>query len=470
MTHLLCMMTAVLVQEPAALPPFKPMPIETVMSLVAEDLAVQPDVLRFQSRYFDLSDMPANMLEPAINSLLFWTNSVSSAGEIFPLTPVSRSDNRIFRVHIDQAAWTAEAWEKVAQLEPYYVDPITPSSAERKAYKDWSYIRQTIGNGIIRGSWFIVHASDTSLFLKEGQVKADNAPYYTLLYAKSKFKRKGVDVVGQPPDNVDEFRQAWEVNLDVLNRHNVDRGGVVDENDSIVAFRNRVLWRVRTPIGVYWQTFDVFNSVGGKDFIENPFPKEWDANEYIVQHAKGLQFYLLTNGKGERIEFADPRIAKDTTDPHIQIVRNARSCVTCHSEGIRPIRNELEPLLNNGVELKAKAGFAEKARVFYLNDLKKHIKRDQEDYSDGVLNCNGLTSEANTQQFQLMLKWYDAPITLEQAAFETGLPTEKFLEAISVTAKGRLGRLVTDKKPIPRNVWETGLFHEAAILCQQVKN
>lgn len=430
----------------------------------AEHLATVPEKYRSQTRYFDLSDVPRKLLPAATASLHFWCNSMSSGRHVNRPQPVPNTDNRLYWIYLDWYKWTPKAWEEVALEDPYFREPIVPSNSTGLYYLKAT----TVSNPIIRGSWFVYYSSDTSLFLKPGEVRADNAFYYRLLYAQSKFTRKKdgkeIEVKGEPPENETEFQQHWKVDLNILKDFPIDKGAIVDEGASGVALQNRVLWRVRTPIGHYWKTFDVFATVGDQDFVETLFPKKVDAGEHIAVDDKGAQHYLLTNGEGQRTEFADPRAARDRTDQHRGIVVTAKSCAICHSEGIRPFQDDLTKLLESGVDLRTKDYAAERIETFFLGNLERLVKRDNEDYSDFVAACNGLDTETNATQFNQFRSWYELPITLDQASRELGSTPVELEAALSRGTKGRLGRLTTDRRPIPRVTWERGLFQEAGLL------
>lgn len=473
-----------------------------VLERCAEHLATINEQDRCRIRYFDLSDVPRQQLSSMTAALFFGCNSASIAPTVSMPRPVANTDNRIFWIDLLWYRWTPEVWEKVSQEDPYFREPIIPSIST-----GLNYLReQTKANAVIRADWFLYYTYDTTQFLRRNATQADDAFYYQLLYGdleeerevKQKVKkpvtrRKQVPyqdrwgrtyyrweditedteeeiketkkVKGFVPRTAAEFEKVWKVDLAVLKDYPIDQGAVVDENRSIVAYNNRVLWRVRTPIGVYWRTFDVGRSVGEQDFIESPFPRVFDAGEHIIQDGKGAQIYFLTDGTGKRVEFGDPRVVRDTMSGEKTIVLTAKSCIHCHDSGILPMRNEIPRLKEIGADLRAiTPDRAERLRQFYLGNLQRLVKLDQDEYANFVQTCNGLTTQENAAQFSRARSWYAGAVTLTQGARELGCESKELSDALSIGTKGRLGRLILDGEPIPRLTWERGGYQEAGLL------
>jgi hypothetical protein len=475
---------------------------EYVVERCAEHLATLNESERINIRYFDMSDVPRAVLPAAVSSLLFGCNSASTAPITTPPQPVPHTDNRIFWIDLGWYRWAPEVWENISLEDPYFREPLIASTAT-----GWNYLRdQTKANAVIRGSWFMYYTYDTTQFLGRGATQADQAFYYQLIYGltereieidaqvtvnvkkqqtvqvRDRYNRlinqvQEVDVpqvqvqkvkklitVANAPQTAKEFEQFWKVDFELLKDWPIDQGAIVDEGRSAVAYQNRVLWRIRTAMGVYYRTFDVFRSVGDQDFVEGLFPKIYDAGEHIVQDAKGAQFYLLTDGAGKRVEFADPRLVHDSVSGN-RVLLTAASCIHCHDVGILPVRNEAVILRDNGVELKANTfERAERIKQFFLGNLQRLVEIDQNEYTEFIRTCNGLTPTENTAQFSRFRSWYFQPVTLIQAAREIGCEPLELADALATGTKGRLGRLALDGTPIPRPIWERGGYQEAFLL------
>jgi hypothetical protein len=476
-----------------------------VVERCAEHLSMVPPESKPFVRYFDGSAAPRALLPALTAALAFGCNSASSATVVSVPQPVPHADNRLFWIDLRWYRWTPEVWEQVAGEDPYFREPLVPSASPGLAT-----LKATSGNAVVRAGWFLAYTFDTTQFLKGADTKADDAFYYKLVYGtrteevtervtveRATVERRSVPVrtaagleyreqdvtVTRPvvetrktvvtraavPQTAAEFERFWKVDTKLLEEFPLDQGAVVDEGRSGVSLQNRTIWRVRTAIGSYWRTFDVLRSAGDQDFLENPFPREFDAGEHIALDAKGAQHYLLTNGKGERVEFGDPRVVHDTASGN-KVLLTAASCIHCHDAGILPVRNELEKIVELGADLKAYGPErALRLKQFYFGDLPRLIRNDQADYAAFVARCNGLSPQQNAAAFGRARSWYAQPVTLEQAAREIGCAPRELADALSVGTKGRLGRLALDGTPVPRTTWERGGYQEAFLLVLEAR-
>ena len=370
-------------------------------------------------------------------TLPFWIHSLSYASNI--KHPQKISDT-LYAIDIRDYNWTNEAWEKVSNLDPYFRKPMVNS-------EKYDYLRLNAGNAILRADWFIVHTSDVT---KQVDRDIKNPLYYELLYAKI-----GI------PKNIDEFRKAWGVDINkIRNLGSVLTGVMVDKGHSGVSRNNRQMFRSRTELGYYWETEDVKSIEGKKDYLENLRPdirpaEEKDAGEAITNNFLGLQTYMLVDGQGKRVEFADPTLVIDHSDAQDRRVRTSKSCVVCHSGGINIPVNSLQQKLNQGIEIRfGDRENANKYESFYLNpDFFLFVSDDRELYKRAIKRCNGLEPEQNVLAFQTLHDWYNSDIDINQAALEVGVTVEELKQKVSVTASGRLSDLVTNGK-IPREVWD----------------
>ena len=453
--------------------------VNEVLDLVAEDLAAQKlsgiDVSRL--RYVFLHSIPPHMRASTRSALPFWVNSMSRSDEVVPPQPVPNTEEMVYRLNIDDYEWTPEAWEKVSGQDPYLRAPVVQGQAI-------TFIKQNIGNGVVRADWFIYHASDPSLT----RTKADDAPYYVLTYARTKFtsQHQVRDTRGnttnkavveiRPPRNGQEFRDVWGVSLKDALDFRSDRGAVVNEGDSgkmtgtPVAFNARLLRYVNGKIGYYWQTFDNQASVGDRDYAENTQNFEGEANEYIVQGLNHLQFYFLSDGQGSRVEFADPRIVRDTTDNLHRPLRNGVSCAICHVVGINPFRSYVRQTTEDGVENHhTEQESLRRFNRFHLSNVDKIVQRNQEDYAEAVERCNGLTPQENAFQFHSFRTWYEKPLDKAQICRELACTVDELDASLSVGVKRRLNHLLITDTPVPRTTWESGLYAESALLLMEYR-
>lgn len=377
-------------------------------------------------------DGEIKLVDAAVLSFRFWIHSLSSAFNFVQPKQVSPT---LWAIDIRDYGWTPEAMEKVAQLDPYFREPWVTNNTASK-------LRLLARNSILRMDWFIVHSSNPTRQLDRG---IDVFPYYELLYA-----RHGI------PKTTDEMRKVWGFDNAQATEFRVLRGNVIDE--SIVALHNRQINRARTSTGYWWETNDVKDTVGGKDYVENLDPtirvKDKDAGEVIATNYIGLQVYGLFDAANNRIEFADNAIAVDGTDQRDKRVRTARSCVLCHPKGINHASNDIVKILDasilrvhDKVERNILDGF------FVNNNLTELINDDQLLYARAVKQANGLTPEVNTTYFGHLLEWYDKNINQEQAALEWGVSVDTLKEKLAPSTSARLLGLIKDI-PVTRASWE----------------
>jgi hypothetical protein len=469
--------------------------------------------------YFDFSDVPRGIHPQGIAALFFAANSSSTAPFTYRPKPVRNTDNRIYYADFRLFRWSDRVLEKISEEDPYYREPLISSAS-----KALQFVKATIGNKVLRAGWFVYYNGDTTEFLDKGETKADNAFYYQLVYGSNEVEKEvdedyDVKVTetytvyeqrevlvdyghyrryeyrsypvektrsrlvtrtrtvrkafpGAVPQNAREFQKFWRIDSALRDAADffADRGAVIDEDRSQVSYSNRIIQRVRTNLGTYTRTFDVFRTAGNQDFLETlPVPLRdkitFDAGEHIFQDSKGAQHYFLTAGKKEdRVEFGDPRVVRDQNSGHRLIVTTWKSCVSCHEQGLIPLQNEVEAIVKSGVRLNVRVDKFVEKNAFFLQDVNRLLKIDNDHYAEFVRECNGLTPQENARQYQRFRQWYAAPVGLEQAARECGAPVEEFKDAISVTTKGRVGRLLTDGRSIPRFTWERGLYQEAFLL------
>jgi uncharacterized protein (TIGR03000 family) len=281
----------------------------------------------------------------------------------------------------------------------------------------------------------------------------------------------------------DVAKYLKRVQIDTRNGAAVE-GGEIGKEGSIVARQNRLLLRIGTPFGAAWKTFDVAETSGEKDFIERPAEStalavvgklKYDAGELIASLPNGGQAYLLTDGKGRRIEVADNRFAIDRTDSKDVRVRTGGSCLVCHSQknGIIPPRNVIARNLAQGIDLKFRdTDEQDRVRGFFLGWDRK-LKFDQDNYLDLTQRTTGWDGAKLSAEFRAARDWYDAPVDAEQAARHVGVPLTTFkliASAVGAKPRGEGGGSTTRLKMliqgdvIPRKTWDKDWYRQVQLM------
>ncbi len=292
------------------------------------------------------------------------------------------------------------------------------------------------------------------------------------------------------PKNEKDWEKAFGIDVAKQfakdQRIDIDYGAVVQggqdipNGGSIVALHNRLLLTIPTPSGgAAMKTFDVNETSGRRDYAEEapnlPFGDiTFDAGELLAYLPNGGLAGFLTNAKGDRLETADNRFAKDTSDTMMDArVRNPGSCVICHAPAggyILP-RNLIEEMLKSGIDLKVKdkekrdriesfyLGWGDKVKAYttpYENLITKTTANKYDPKDVGWKPAKLVT------EFQNFRNWFDSPITAEQAAAEMGLEVEPFKVLCLKSPRARPAQLVQGGI-IPRRSWEIDAFREMGL-------
>jgi hypothetical protein len=311
-------------------------------------------------------------------------------------------------------------------------------------------------NPVLRADWFTAYASW--------------APIY-------------YNFIGLDPD------KGTEADVHKLARFDlklVERSLIAAVADSkIVTLHNRILHRYPTGQGYlggwFWASHDTNKGIDEEDYFaqvqtfRNP---KVEAKELIFSILNGLQGYAVVNAQGKLQNKADESIAVhgDKMPTRLQtktVFTGLRNCAMCHSAGIIPI--------DDGVRALSRGNFAafitdfcntnkttrtwEKSKQLELQlafeeafslPLEPVIQHDVAIYTATLAAVNGLKPAQNAQAFEDMLYDYlEAPITLEMAANEAGIPVETLKQALSegVNLHYTMPSLLAGR-PVARVAWE----------------
>lgn len=271
-----------------------------------------------------------------------------------------------------------------------------------------------------------------------------------------------------------DFEDLVGANLnESLRLRGVDKAAVVT---SSVARNNRLILRGGTlNSGYIWITRDSLKSVDDRQYAINLLNEKFDATEVIATLPNRLYVYFLTNGDLDRQDFAPPDIAIDSTAVD-KVVRNGRSCMICHSDGIRPIEDEVRKiteLLTNKAQVRLlvpdKKDYEQIVDLFGSN-LDKQVVRDSQVYADAVAETNGLDMRKNATQLGFYYDRYaETLLTKEMAARECGLTMEDFDKYIKLSTDNVVLGFTKDPiRPVRRDQWERS-FQEFMLLLITAK-
>lgn len=271
-----------------------------------------------------------------------------------------------------------------------------------------------------------------------------------------------------PPKENDLYK-SYLINETLLNTDpQLRKGGSV--LDSIVALHNRELQLLPSFYGrnekFIWRTFDTnVDNTGETSILENFVGTvKYQGREIIGSLPNGLHWYYLSNGAGNQVAVVPQDIAIDQrTDPKLKLkdrsVINAYKCTSCHGPvgGIQPFndvisRSILKPDVGLGVYKNN--NLKEAIEEYYLADLPKAFIDQQTSYNLTVKECNGLTSEQNSNNVNNLIESYNYDlVTPAQAIKELGIPQEEFRAICRKSGSPYLILLASDQ-PIRRSAFE----------------
>lgn len=177
-----------------------------------------------------------------------------------------------------------------------------------------------------------------------------------------------------------------------------------------------------------FQTFDSKIVAGKFDPIEHPIlgTAKYDGSEIIAGIPKSyageggaLQAYFLANGQDKAVDVAPVDLVKDSIGLRGPDIRNVIDCMSCHATGMQhPTVNAYRAYILGGAKIFADKATKRELERVYESPFVKELLRQDEDYAIAVRLVNGLSPEKNCANFQAVIKAYDGPVDLAQAARE----------------------------------------------------
>lgn len=364
-------------------------------------------------------------------------NSVSLGPVPIVPTPVETGDGTLVRVDLRDLGWETGKWDMLAAKYPYGYSPA--SNANLKALA----IDTRTDLPVMRTGWFMANA-----------LQPEN--YHTLMDLTENIRdlehRIGVDV----DRNIDAKR--------------VVRAGF-EEGASGVSDHNRMLERHDAANGgYYWKSYDFAGSRGlqslrlhphGPAELE-PLPEELvsfhhDGGEMIFSLPNGLQGYYLSDHKGQRIDRGPTQIVSFRERPigkGIEVI-NARSCVSCHSDGMIAKRDQMR----HSIEISPNFSIAQRDILLQMyppqDQLDAYFERDRAAFIK-ALQSIGATEKAPDGSLKSrsgpggaeIITWFadvhEDDLDADQLAAEFGMTPDEFTTAITRIKEPHVVRLALD--------------------------
>ena len=356
------------------------------------------------ARYFTLTHLynageTATVLEAYRNGLSKLVNSLSWGSTVTNPQPID-PQGTILYIDLRHYEWDVnDGWGQIEAAYPYHIrfEAPTQTALQTQLGRLQTEMKSNIPS--VHVDWFVATASTPPL-------------YHDLLSLpltdKELETRLGVDVARN-------LRDAPGVR--------VWRAGF---NNSGVSNNNRMVERHKSQHGAYWKSYDFAGSVGTQNIFTNPLDFTHDGGEVIFNLPNGLQGYYLVNASGLRLDEAPINIVSNpaASDP---TVRNGISCFGCHTEGMKPLEDEVRAV----IESHATPAY-DKAQALRLyvpqSEMDGRLQEDMVRYKTALQATGG--SVDDIEPIQRFHEVFQGPIDADYAAAVVGLETEAFLAQI----------------------------------------
>lgn len=429
---------------------------ESSVFFALADLKTIPPEQQQYIRYLSLHNIPAAKRDEYAKIVSFVVNSLGTRRKIYIPVFVGASEKTVIRLNIKDYDWNPESWEKLAREgsgprpfpEPYFHTLIVDKAEikfktitqkktvtkqveklvqvgvyqntgapyyEKRLVKEDVEIEEQIKvpieqkikkEKLASAPWINADVMADFIALTQSEapiVRADwFITYATLAPAYYNFLNLG--------NKVEDFEKLVFTDLKLAEKaRSQDRAVIVMSG---ISRNNRRVRRSPTFTGgYYWETFDVLNSIKGNKALLNLLDDKHDASEYIGTLPNGLQAYFLANGDGARQDEAPINIVLDNSAVD-RVVRSARSCIVCHSEGIKTIDDEVRALNkwnpnHDSIQLLiTKEQDAYKVQDLFGSDLERQVTKDMQIYQDAVALTNGMKTQALSKSYGLIYDNY----------------------------------------------------------------
>jgi hypothetical protein len=395
----------------------------TVRMLILQDLENARERTRPFLRYFTIAHLynagaSDTELQEYREGLFKLINSLSWNREIVVPQQIDKAGT-LFRIDLRDYSWTTSVWESIISAYPYGVrtpglEAIASITGSRLPY--------------IRADWFVAAASVPPLYH---------------------------DLLGLPK-SVQELEKLLGVNSsrNLEEEKNVVRAGV---RNSGVSQYNRTVERHVSVYGAYWKSFDFRSNLGNQNIFNDPLKLNPAGGEIIFNLPNGLQAYFLSDAAGRRIDVAPIDIVSDRNYPFDPVIRNGRSCMSCHFAGMKSIKDDVREVVQSQLNTNYDR---EKALALYAPQevLDRFVDEDIDRFRKAVekSGCKVAAGFQN-EQINALSQKFKAELNVKDAASEAGLESEEFVDRLRRSRRLDsigYGQLLVTNGGFKRDLWE----------------
>lgn len=462
-------------------------------------------------RYLDMHNIPPSARPTYYGIISVLLNSCIKERETMVLPAYGGPDNMLIRINLHDYGIDTKAWDILGAEDPYYhqfvrqQDVLTQETPELEWYKTGLFY----GGDTNKPEWKQRPKAVTSVTTPiKKKVLAGHLDFKAIgnlcvtLHTTFPILRADWFIVNMPMEphysnflgikTLSELKKFGGFD-DRADSTEVLASVVTSGSDGLcpsVAVNNRFLARRRTLWGGWWETYDFSSSTGSKNVINNFISflrdksvKNWkpkrDAAEYIVRAPTGLQWYMITDAEDKAIATGDINIVVDSLAIDAQ-VRNGRSCIWCHSNGINPFKSSFQNQVGPRMD-QSDLGFYDKdpkkaiiirqrvQDVFGTPNFDYLVKLDQAQYDCAVRKASGMGAADFAFAFRQAWDGYvNDRVDIVKACYELGVTEEELRMILGLRFEGRSNGVLIQALLVPpvairRDQWEES-FAEAALL------
>jgi hypothetical protein len=435
---------------------------DTILKAISTDIsssgAISSENRRF-IRYFSFvhlhnagwCDAEIEMFRQALSKTI---NSLSQETQIKPPVAID-AERLIFRVDISDYDWDrddgeaefrlsepsfyfrrnateiqqelakrfADRWEMIVDQNPYNVEFLGQTAEDIKALTETKF-------PIMQADAFIDVATRSPLYYdilgipaRSGKLRDSDADCVNPQDCLE--TQLGLNILGDIKDELEN------------NKAKVARAGF---HESDVSDFNRVIERhlfANANNRAFWISYDFASESGLANIGVHPLDFDFDGGEIIFNLPNGMQAYMLTNAKGERLNEGPTAIVQDESQKDF-LVRNGVSCMGCHSAGMIKVQDDIRHELDMG-QTETQFNDLEKDQIRRLypsrDEFDGHLEEDIRRFNES-LTLAGVEVGGEKEPIITSFLSFDENVALRRAGAE-------FLLREDVIAKD-VGRLSPD--------------------------
>jgi mono/diheme cytochrome c family protein len=405
-------------------------PESTSLAVIEQDLEKSSERSRPYLRYFSIAHLKnanasENELEEYRLGLAKLINSLSWHREISVPKPINQ-DKTLLRIDLRDFNWTVDTWRTILSVYPYAVQVPANEVIKNLSGAEIPYIR---------ADWFVATASVPPL-------------YHNILNL---------------PNTITELERVLGVDVarNLREERNMVRAGM---RNSGVSQNNRIVERHSSAHGAYWRSYDFKSSLDGQNIFSAPLTLTSSGGEAIFNLPNGMQAYFLADNHGKRLDIAPIEIVSDRTSPEDPVIRNGRSCMSCHFAGMKYFRDDMRPTLeaelNSASRNNNRYFLVEKALAIYptQDQMDKLLEQDQERFRQAIEKTGSkLSGNTQNEPINALARRFEGELSLPLAAAEATLTLDEFQARLRTSSRlSALGysQLLVANGGFKRDGWE----------------